>query len=527
MSTATGIPSTPPAVDRPIVWLPLSLPNRRSDTGMSEFLPGQMSELADSLPVPSHDVVSPDPLGMRSDFRARLEANLDAGQGPALEDFSLLIEGIVYGLLRPKTYDLADYSLGGSRATDKYLTVLLFKAHPQGNETCAGSFAPETLVCPAPAWREREELEQKVLEYRNRNDGVAARGLLAAFLATYGGANLVWMRAVTTILGRNPGHDPGEANQRNIGAIYLRISGNADPIRVFLPVYRSGYAEDLLRRLCSDTVIENGDQLDFLHQGRIVCSLSRIAHREPALFGCGSERDVAAVPGPTAIQLTETVLDRLAEISNEYLKAGAPAKPRFELPDCLRYFFWKFGSAAEYMLRPGAYLYSLNALSLISAPWPHETNSTDGMYHDTTGQTVFYVEPAGTGHAYYIESYRGTQIQELSTVGYVLWLIFCKEARWDDTRSEAVYSGMPVLGVRNGRLWIASGLIARQPDFQRKALEVISFVACAEKPPQPSLFNVAAKTYLGSQYLNFQHGMAHQNDIEPIKIGGRQWYRLR
>ena len=524
MSSAGAPAPSVTSVTGTVVWLPLSLPGRRSDTGMSEFLPGQMANVADSLSVSTQEVVSPEVLGMRNDFAARLVADLTTGTGVAIDDFSLLVEGVAYGLLRPETRDLDDHSLSGTRIEDRYLTLLMFKSNSQANETCAGSFAPETLVCPAPRWQEHDTLQQMVLQRRQRNESVAARGLLTAFLAAYGGANSPWERALRVILNRNQGPDPGESHQRNIGAFYLQVNSNAAPSRVFFPVYRVGYLEDLARRLCSESVVQGIDQLNFFHQGHLACSLSRGAHQDPALFGYGCEFGDPGQGGPPSVQLSETALDRLAEISNMYLSGGMPTNPRFELPDCLRYFFWKFGDAAEHLLASASPRYSVYSLCRMKSPFPHETTATPGLYSDLTGHSIFYIEPVAGQSAYYVETFRGKPVGELSALGYVLWLVFSNQATWDTTRSEVVYNGTAILGQRHDRLWILQGLMPVQPDPQRKAAELISFVTAAELQ-QPSLFQASAESYLGPMYQTFKRSGSVHN-TEQILLAGRPWWRI-
>ncbi|HTU44221.1 MAG TPA: hypothetical protein VMF91_04130 [Bryobacteraceae bacterium] len=528
MSAAPVPPGSSSPGGRTVVWLPLSLSSRRSDTGIAEFLPEQIETLAQSLPVPSQNVVSPDPLGMRSDFAQRLAADLNAAADSAFRDFCLLVEGLAYGLLRPETYDLNKYRLGGSLLEDRYLTVLLFRTDPHASETCAGSFAPDTLVCPAPRWRERAALDRRVLEYRNRNEGRAGRGLLSAFLATYGAGGTVWSQALQRMLTGNPGQDPGPGNQRNVGAFYLRTAANASPRRVFFPVYGNGYLEGLMRRLSSDTLLTRPDRLEFWHQGRLVSSLNQIAHDQPSLFGLGCELgDPPATTGMTA-QANETVIESLSRISNEYLPPGFPIndvldKARFEFPDCLRYFFWKFGEAAE-LIFSQSHLYSLHALSLMAGARPPDPATLiPGLNRNANGQDLIYVELLDGARAYYVERFRGSFVGELSGLGYALWMIFCKEASWQDGSATVPATGEVILRVRNRRLSVIPG--ARPlPDVQKRAAEVMSFVDCSKRPG-PGLFQSACEAFLGDRYAQFNRGSLHP--VDPVNVDGRPWWRIQ
>src|SRR5438067_1643037 len=112
--------------------------------------------------------VCPEVLGHRISYSWRLAQDLQTGHGSALDDFNLLLEGINYGLLSTDTYDLnklhplgADvpaYNLDFNREEDRYLIVLKYRSSQGADPVVAGSFSPDTLVCPAAYWKQRSEL---------------------------------------------------------------------------------------------------------------------------------------------------------------------------------------------------------------------------------------------------------------------------------------------------------------------------------------------------------------------------------
>jgi len=512
------------------VWLPISLNRTQNRTQFTELHEDQLLAIASQQPVADEAMVSPDPLEIRRVFAYRLEGDLDkkAGDRRAFEDFCLLTEGLAYGLLRPQTYDLHEHGLPLKTDQERYITCLFYQPPKQAEPTCAGSFAPDTLVCPAATWSQRKDLKQDVERRRNDPDQRMARGLLHAFRESYRASRMLWARALDSLLQLYSYDATGEEHQRNLGAFLLQVADRdrGELQEVFFPRYAFGYLAGLASRLNVDDAQERGDAVLFYRQNQLTCRLAVPQGARQKLFGYGCEigEPPQGVTGNPELQ--EEALQELQPFANAYAGQEIPQHPRFVLPDCLRCVIWQFGEAAQLVLRPGENLYALWVLRQVRNALPHYRVTAPGLYAE--GDNDFLVERAdGSKRAYYVERYDNRQVGEISRIGRVLWLLFTKEADWNEAKSEVPYQGRRILWLKDGRICVTASVDgSARPDPRSHGVDLLAFVSCAQHVDERSVFGLAVRRYLRDYYQQFGHG-APGNPTEPFQMGHRTWYRLR
>lgn len=506
------------------VWLPLPFPGAASSTQFTALDPAHLDELARYYVGDAADLTCPEIMASREVFRWRLEKDLDQGRGRALEDFALLVEGLSYGLLTTKTYDLRDYGLDGPYPHERFLTVLKFRTAPGAPESIAGSFGPDTLVAPAARWGQRNALEHHVQRLRFTN-GPRARALLKAFRDEFPAPDMLWYRALNWLLETfRPASSELVGNQANAGPVYLRMGSGARPKLLFLPQFREGWLEQLARvfRVASYQTEERSTRL-YYSQHRLGEIVRELEVDDPKIFGLGNvalETDVlpqiprgAGMPPNRERQYLEVI----QPITVNYQQEIEQENNRFLIPDSLRCAFHLWGPGARQKLLRGRlpHIYGSRALRSQMQPPPHSLQGADlpGLW-TREPDTLFYVSRiADDRRAYHIERLSGNIVGELSALGYALWRVFCGE-NCEDLIEEF-----------DGWVGAKEAVQPRPPDRRAESVRWSTFLATVNDQPQ-GLFRTAAEIYIEK----FGPGKVPASpalQVIQLQIAGQPWFTLQ
>lgn len=438
------------------VWQPALFAATGTQTGFTNFPDEQVQSVINHLRNLNRDLVCPEPLGRREIYRWRLRDDLAApgGARPALAEFSLLVEGILYGFLSTKTFDLSNYGFTYTADHDRYLTLLLFESSPGAAPAVAGFFSPYTMICPAGNWRLRTELEQKIQVFRTTQDGLSARALLRTFRSQFASVETLWGKAIDWLLNDLDAApiDPGESSQRNLGPLLLELSPSAPPQRVFLPAFSRGYLPSQVRRLQGSVYADGVGSVSILHNDHVVCEiLTPTRNNRPTLFGLGSVRwpqSEVSIPAQQSFGASskEAFSSHLTSVIGAFGREGegwklseAPAR-RFRIPDSLRAVFHAMGPGAARAFLEGAntrWLYSDEAHNCGFDPLPHEFLIDPGRSITANGDV--FVSHAGDDRlAYYIERWQDRELGELRNLGHALWTIFSAQRHGEDAEAASV-----------------------------------------------------------------------------------------
>jgi hypothetical protein len=451
-------------------------------------------------------------------------------RGAALDDFALLAEGLLYGLLEPETYDLGLYDLDFESDEDRYLTVLKFRSAAGAQETIAGSFSSDTLVCPAGNWKEKNELEDRVQELRFQS-GPNARALLRSFLADLPAAGMLWHSALEWVIEEYQAmREEPATNQRSIGPLYLRLSPRAKPRLVFFPQHRPGYLPLLVQCLNADNYVPARDAVHLEHHGRKLVSINmKKLDSRPKLLGMGSiavrEPDPHHLPAQTRLEgrAEKEYLQAVRPVANLYaVEVENPAR-KFTIPDALRAAFYIWGEAAiQKLLSTVQWVYGPLTQRANLEPKPHQIATREGLYADA--ENMFYVCRTLQGKiAYYVERHRAADLGELSGLGYALWRVF-SGARWDAEKEQATDGdGTACLAIQDGWLGAPAASRPQPPDLDVEIARWSTFLAVTNRAEE-GLFKTAAQTYIdncGAEDVPARD----RTGFSALHIGGWQWWQ--
>jgi hypothetical protein len=516
------------------VWLPGNFTPSGNRTGITALTSADRQTLIQRLMPVHFNPVCPEVLGHRMSYIWRLAQDLQAGHGGALDDFNLLIEGINYGLLSTHAYDLSRlhpqggdgpaYNFDFIRDEDRYLIILKYRSSQGANPVVAGTFSPDTLVCPAANWRQRAELERQVNNLRLSETGMPARGLLDSLFQAVNSPEMLWARAGARLLANYaPERDPGIANQRNVGPLQLRMAENAPPQLVFVPQYNKQFVPFLVNCLNGEYT-KAGNTPVFRHQSRTIAEIrTPVQCENPRLFGLGGidlppnlrPTDVPALNSLNG-EAEERYLSAVRVVVASYDRELEYERARFRVPESLLPAYLLWGRAAKERLTRGTspIIYGDRAAALTFDPKPDQLSSEPGL-HESDGY-LFYVSRTTDGRlAYHIERCGGVDVGELSTLGYALWKFF----------SEAGGSAAGYVQDRRGWVGARTDLQLSAPDLDSGALYWCTFLYVLGMPQADALF-VAA---VGSYTKRFeQQGMKPAKLVEyrALTLFERNWFQV-
>jgi hypothetical protein len=518
------------------VWQPALFAATGTQTGFTNFPDEQVQSVINHLRNLNRDLICPEPLGRREIYRWRLRDDLAAPgcARPALAEFALLVEGILYGFLSTRTFDLSAYGFTYSADHDRYLTLLLFEQAPGAAPAVAGFFSPYTMICPAGNWRLRAELEQKIQDFRTTQDGLSARALLRTFRSQFPGVETLWGKAIDWLLNDLDAAsiDPGESSQRNLGPFLLELSPGSPPQRVFLPAFARGYLPSLVRRLQGSVYADGLGGVSVLHNDHVVSEiLTPKRNNRPALFGLGSVRwplPEVSIPAQQTFGASpkEAFSSHLTSVIGAFGREGEgwklpDAARRFRIPDSLRAVFHAMGPGAARAFLEGAnarWLYSDEAHNCGFDPLPHESLADPGRTK-TEAVDVFVSPVADDRVAYYIERWQGRDLGELTKLGHALWTIFSAKRHGED--AEAVSARL--LEDKSGRISVKAQVSLIPPQKASDGLSWSDFLFWLDDQPD-ELFREAGRAFASRSQGEFPDWpRVRRTEVEQIEIHSHAW----
>ena len=502
------------------VWLPVKFQHTVNESKATPLSEDQLDELIGYYAVSPEDMVSPEPMGIRQVFAWRLAADLKKKSGSALEEFGLLVEGLLYGFLNAKTFDLGELGLGYEAREERYLTVLEFKSGPTAAASVAGAFSPGTLVCPAANWTEKAQLENLVKARRAQPEGSQARALVRLFLDEYNSPNMPWYQALRWFLGKYPVSplDPGEANQHNVGPLQLRLQEGNDPVLIFFPCYSRGFIDRLVTAMQSDTLAPDEDRIVATHHGvQVARALNPTHSMEPALFGLGTVEFLESNPSrlPASADFSPGTKKRMEGIFHNVLSLYQ-SPSRFGSPDVARCAHASLGAGAG----QGQWIYGPSVLRAGLNPLPNYRYDKPCIIRDANEHLVV-VKTHGGALAFYVERYGGRELGELSRLGYSLWRIF-NGCGWDASTGQAVEAGQVILQDMDGWIGAPISMPVGRPDPLREIMSWSTFLHLAGTHPE-GLFKAAAEAYIAA-YGSKNVAPLNRMPTHELKIGDYPWY---
>lgn len=538
----------------PVAFLPGNVVQPKDGGGHGLFVKRlELSELRGlSEVVGGGDLRSrtPDPQARRFEYKTFLQRELtkhEQGEPlhatPNLAQFMALVEGIVYGHLTFKTYDLHEFNFDVP-APLRYLTVLSNKLG-----RVLGGTDPEVLVFSAANTVDFTDLELANNEVRE-GDGVHARELLRGFkenLQTRGlwrPDHIVWMRLLDRLFFNDPPMSPVNLDTlkngwRQVGPVTLRINVNAgsDQYRsLYLPVYEDGYRDRALRAL-SGVVTPAAGRLQLMVDSQVVGKIlmpqpGAAGIQSPILRGAGNlvlQDRIDTVP----IQINydqlrphlQTLMTPLRTVPNPVQQVAQDSP--FEYPDAIRVPVQYDGFIALDGLRgtstggfsrrfiqrlKGMRIINVSPLSQGDIPPCIIKNKSIHCFADTfRGNVTFYVE-----------EYQGVMVEEVRLIGYILWSVFDKSAEIDETQQTVMMRGKAVLDFSGDRFEIKTNLQCEWPNPRVKAATLQRLAGVLANNQAPLLFRECVNHWINT---GFDHAIQPLvSTPSPINIGPYRWF---
>jgi hypothetical protein len=538
----------------PVVFLPGNVVQPQAGTGQGMFVRRlellELSRLSDV--VGGGDIVArtPDPQARRFEYKKFLLRDIakhDQGEPlhptSNLAQFMALVEGLVYGHLTLKTYDLHEFNFTVP-APLRYLTVLSTKLG-----RVLGGTDPEVLVFSAANAADFSDLELANNQVRDV-DGVHARELLRGFkenLQTRGlwhPDHILWMRLLDRLFFRDPQIAPVNLDTlrngwRQVGPVTLRTNVNAGSAQyhsLYLPVYESGYRDKALRALSGVVAPTTGSlQLMVNNQavGKILMPHPGAAGiQSPIQRGAGNlELQDVADAAPIRINYDQlrphlqSLVTSLRTVPNpvQHVAQDSP----FEYPDAIRIPIQYDGFIALDGLRgtstggfsqrfiermKGKRIINVSPLSDGDMPPCVIHNQTIHCFADTRQDSV----------TFYVEEYQSVMVEELRLLGYILWSVFDKSAEVDEAQKSVVMRGKAVLDFSGDRLEIKTNLQCEWPNPRVKAATLQRLVGVLADNQVPLVFRECVNHWISA-------GFNHQiqpliSTPSPINIGPYRWF---
>lgn len=494
---------------------------------------------------------TPDPQARRFEFKRFLLNDLnkfDAGEPldnlQALNQFQALTEGLIYGHLSLKIYDLRACNFNVPSHL-RYLGVL---TDHQGR--VFGGTDPDTLFFSSAYSADYDDLNHN--NSRTRPIGDGAKQLLLALKQNmeakdlWDSNHILWMRVLDLLFFRNfnlPARRIDlyqlRSGWRQIGPITLQTSvaaGEEQYSNYYLPVYEEGYLNKALVALSGDvTPVENALQLTVKNTpaGKIAFpSPSNVAGADSILLGAGN-LNVEAVPEQIPIrvnyeQLTPKIQNILGMLraSPRALQLASEESP-FSFPDVIRIPIQHDGFIAleGFNGRTGTafsqrFLEKMRGTGRLR-PLSLPTDKTPPCLIQNPNDR-FFVDDRNGSHIYYVETFGGQQIEELQLLGYVLWNIFDNQAEILTDHNLVRIGGKRALFYIGERFEIDNELQCEWPNPRARAATLQRFKGLLEIPGLEPLFVEAAKHWLD---LGFRDPIVPlRTPHQPIRIGPYSWF---
>jgi hypothetical protein len=483
----------------------------------------------------------PDPQARRFQFKITLEEALQLyRQNPvaskweaidALAQFTALLEGVIFGVLKIRLYDLGDFGFQSSPER-RILGVLV---DDQGN--VYGGTDPETLFFPAPeSWNGPQGVLRQLANtnagVRNTRAGETARALLRKFFDTFSHQERPpWLRAIDEYSQLyQPPSQVDQANLRDawkqVGPVELRLNDRTVDAR-YIPVYESDFLKKATYALSGSFIqrdheiyleiqaAQGNRRVGIIHYPRAVSGLTA------RMFGAGQVVILPANNAGPGNQPTRINYDELYQYCQALViemrpdAASVMANP-FRYPDVIRLAFEHDGFLAEYFLNNKKvneelgerFIDSVRGQGVNKSPL---NGQQPGDHYITDGSIV------------YVETYQQKTIRELSLLGKALWMIFVGDAT--EVIGRNIFNdrqGNVVLEF-NGRRFIPGPKVDLQPPDQRNyAADLRGLVHYINRQDTDQLFKEATRCWLG--YLGLQPAAANCERY-PQEIASKRWWK--
>ena len=533
----------------PVVFLPGSIrPSTEGGGPLHELSYAQLVALRKDSGG-SFDGRTPDPQARRIEFKHALEeeeqrfnAATPLQDFPALSQFSTLVEGVMYGHLRLRLFDLRVFHFAVESHL-RYLGVLLDR-----EDRALGGTDPHTLFFSASdALREHfAELERLNGESRGSNAGVVAHELLRAFRQMLGPLwqrQVLWMKLLDRLFfgdDATGGVNLSALHEhwKQVGPLTLRVSapaGQPGYRQLYFPVYEEGYRYKVLTALSGDASQVNGAiqfNVNGLPAGRILMpNPEAVGGQDTSLLGAGMvETQAVNQPHRAWINYAQFVpkiqglVNRMVPDRPQIAHHIAVESP-FSYPDVIRVPVQHDGFVAAEEFRPrlgtsfGERFKSRMRGKGIHQP-PVIPDALPNPPLIVSGGDSYYIDDRRNPRAVYVEYYGGERVDELTALGYVLWSVFDRQASANGQHYVQM-NGVEVLRYDGVRYEVGAAVQPNWPDFPVKAAALQRLKAAIERVETSTLFKAAATRWM-SRYN--QQIIAHASNPTQIPLGGDTWY---
>jgi hypothetical protein len=484
----------------------------------------------------------PEPQARRLQFKVALENAFETyrrnpskslwDSSDQLAQFTILLEGVIFGVLRLKLFDLQSFSIQSS-VERRVLGVLV-----DGDGTVYGGTDPDTMFFPAPgAWRLLEGalqvLSKENENRRNTDSGNKSRILLQRFCASLTFVNKpLWLLVLEEYLRlyapqAGPGVDDCQLGWKQVGPIQLRSVGN-DVAPMFLPLHEDNFYRKASVALSGDFVPR--DSQIVLKVG--ADEIGEISYPQTVRFGLSHILlgagclNVWSSPGSLPVGINYVgIRNQCQTIVNQTgCLAKNPADHPFNFPDIIRIPFQIDGFIAKYFLEGKnedegygkRFLDALRGRGIQNAPaLPDGQNPPNAVRE----RDHFFVD---SGAVSYVEAYQGIRIGELSRLGQALWMVFTGDAKQVEKRQIFCDSSRNVVLEFNDQRFIPGKAIElRAPDQKMNAVDLRGLVYVINLVDADPLFKEAVNCWLGCFGLEPSSGKCSRM---PLYLGGRKWW---
>lgn len=537
----------------PVVFLPGNVvqPQAGSAEGMSvkklEYV--ELSTLSDVVGGGDMVARTPDPQGRRFEYKRFLRRDLakyERGEplhsAPSLTHFKALVEGLIYGHLTLKTYDLRVFNFTIPNEL-RYLNVILDR-----RGRVVGGTDPEILVFSAAT--DLGDLELANNQSRTNPDGVQAEELLRGFKENLQARGLwdpnhiLWMRLLDRLFfAAAPlaavDLDVLRTGWRQVGPVMLRVSINAGVTQYkpfYLPTYEAGYLKKAVTALSGDVAPTLG-AIQLMVRNRAVGKIimpnpAAVGDQSPRLLGAGNlllDDIVEEIPSRINYEQLRPYLQRLVTslraVPNpvQHVAQEAP----FDFPDAIRIPIQHDGfialdglkgtTAGEFSER---FIERMKGKRVLAFT-PLQDTDRPPCVVQSQGIHCFAENYRG-GVAYYVEEYQGERVEELRLLGYILWSIFDKSAQVDTDQRVVIMRGRAVLDFSGDRFEIKGNLQCEWPNPRMKAATLQRLVGVLDDPQVSALFRQAVHHWIK---VGFSHPIQPLvSTPSPIDLGLYRWF---